>query len=217
MLKRLFVRFVYADHNDSPKVRKMLAGLLASGQRILNFGSGDTRLAGHVTNLDIAQGPNVDKVYDGRNIPFADGHFDVVIAQEVLEHVDDLEHSVCEIARVLGPGGRFYCQMPFILGYHSGPEDYRRFTLVGIQEFFARRSWKILEAGVTVGAAVAFYRIAVEFFAVLLSRPVPATYLGFKALFALLLFPVKWLDPFTRGGPHAHRVPGGVYVVVQKS
>jgi SAM-dependent methyltransferase len=216
MLGSNFVRHIYADHNDSPKVRAIIRDLLASNRKVLNFGSGDTRLGVSVTNLDLAPGPNVDVTYDGRDIPFDDGHFDAVIAQEVLEHVQDLEHSVAEIRRVLRDGGLLYCQLPFILGYHSGPEDYRRFTLVGLREYFSERSWRVVETGVTVGAAVALYRIAVEFFAVLSARLIPAAYRPTKALFALVLYPLKWLDPLTRGGPNAHRIPGGIYAIVQR-
>ncbi len=47
--------------------------------------------------------PIVD--YDGRNIPFPDGSFDVVFSSNVLEHVQDLAQLHGEIRRVLGPGG----------------------------------------------------------------------------------------------------------------
>lgn len=38
-------------------------------------------------------------------IPFADGHFDIVSSLNSLDHVDDLDASRAEIARVLRPGG----------------------------------------------------------------------------------------------------------------
>jgi SAM-dependent methyltransferase len=43
--------------------------------------------------------------YDGRCIPFADGYFQTVISNSVLEHVRDLEVILHEIQRVLKPGG----------------------------------------------------------------------------------------------------------------
>lgn len=45
--------------------------------------------------------------YDGRNIPFPDGYFDVIFSSNVLEHVIDLPYLQAEIKRVLRPGG--YC------------------------------------------------------------------------------------------------------------
>lgn len=44
-------------------------------------------------------------LYDGGRIPFPDGHFASVISNSVLEHVQDLDSAVEEIARVLQPGG----------------------------------------------------------------------------------------------------------------
>jgi 2-polyprenyl-6-hydroxyphenyl methylase/3-demethylubiquinone-9 3-methyltransferase len=42
---------------------------------------------------------------DARAIPLSDGCADVVVAGEVLEHVDDLEGVVAEVCRLLRPGG----------------------------------------------------------------------------------------------------------------
>jgi len=41
-----------------------------------------------------------------RDLPFGDGEFDCVSANSMLFDVDELERSLSEIARVLGPGGR---------------------------------------------------------------------------------------------------------------
>lgn len=43
--------------------------------------------------------------FDGSVVPFADGQFDLVFSYHVLEHVDDVERSVQDIARLLGSGG----------------------------------------------------------------------------------------------------------------
>ena len=43
----------------------------------------------------------------GESIPFNADNFDVVVCCDVLEHVADLEKTLCEVARVLKPGGMF--------------------------------------------------------------------------------------------------------------
>ncbi|MBV9278739.1 MAG: class I SAM-dependent methyltransferase [Chloroflexi bacterium] len=45
---------------------------------------------------------------NAQDIPVADAHFDVVIANHMLYHVPDRGKALAEIRRVLRPGGRFY-------------------------------------------------------------------------------------------------------------
>ena len=45
-------------------------------------------------------------------MPFADGHFDVVVSVSCLEFISDLSAAVGEIARVLAPGGAFIVVIP---------------------------------------------------------------------------------------------------------
>ena len=49
---------------------------------------------------------------DALNLPFDDGHFDRVIASEILEHVPDDRTAIAEIARVTKPGGRVAVTVP---------------------------------------------------------------------------------------------------------
>lgn len=43
----------------------------------------------------------------GERMPFADGSFSAIVCLDVLEHVDDWQATIAEIARVLAPGGVF--------------------------------------------------------------------------------------------------------------
>uniref|UniRef100_Q07VH4 Methyltransferase type 11 n=1 Tax=Rhodopseudomonas palustris (strain BisA53) TaxID=316055 RepID=Q07VH4_RHOP5 len=52
------------------------------------------------------------KVATPDRIPFDDGTFDIVITNQVLEHVRDLEITVSELARVLKIGGTLIASMP---------------------------------------------------------------------------------------------------------
>ena len=49
-----------------------------------------------------------DHLYDGKAFPFADGSFDSILCNQVLEHVFNPDEFLGEIARVLKPGGSFY-------------------------------------------------------------------------------------------------------------
>lgn len=49
------------------------------------------------------------QIINAEDIPYDDCSFDMVIANHMLYHVDDIEKALSEIYRVLKPGGYFYC------------------------------------------------------------------------------------------------------------
>jgi len=49
---------------------------------------------------------------EAERLPFASGTFDVVIAADLIEHVDDLEAHLAEVARVLRPRGVYLVKTP---------------------------------------------------------------------------------------------------------
>jgi SAM-dependent methyltransferase len=51
--------------------------------------------------------------------PFDDGSFDVVHANQVIEHVKRLDHFVAEVARVLRPGGRAVICTENLASWHN--------------------------------------------------------------------------------------------------
>lgn len=195
-LSARFVGLIYADQNLSRAVRRTLSRLInsLSGDAVaLNIGAGQTNYA-KVTNLEICDGPHIDIVGHGSRLPFRNGTVDLVIAQEVLEHVADFPSLVSEIHRVLKPGGIFYCQVPFQIGFHPGPADYWRFSRQGLEHLFSAPLWKREALEISLGHGSGFYRIHVEFWAVSCSCISQRLYRPAKALAALLGYPLKVFD-----------------------
>ncbi len=66
---------------------------------------------------------------DANNLPFDEQHFDVVISLDFLEHVDQPEHIISEISKVLKPGGLFF--------YHTFSKNWLSYLVVikGIEWF----------------------------------------------------------------------------------
>ena len=213
------VKKIYGDHNSSPNVQaaiKRLFLLLPDMFVGLNVGAGKTNLHPNLKNLELQPGSNIDYVGSVIKIPCSKNYFDVVIAQEVLEHVESPPLAVAEIYRVLKVGGYIYLQLPFIIGFHPCPKDFWRFTHQGIMELLDPTKFKIIETGISVGPAVGFYRILVEFMSLFLSLGIGFLYKPAKLISAIIFWPIKLLDGLLIRTSQADRISGGYFIIGQK-
>lgn len=74
--------------------------------KILHLGCGQNKRDGAI-GVDVRAFPGVDTVHDLNQIPypFGDLEFDGIIAEHILEHLDNLVLVMEEIYRLLKPGG----------------------------------------------------------------------------------------------------------------
>lgn len=88
---------------------------------------------------------NVDLVIDVRSMPqIRDNSFDCIFCSGVLEHVDDYQAGLKEIARILRQNGILLLGLPFRQAIHMAPNDYWRFTEHGLR-YMLRDNYEILE------------------------------------------------------------------------
>lgn len=124
---------------------KKFAQTNGSGKRILDVGCGnkpyqDLFIESQYTGIDIEGGGHVDEAkqvdryFDGVQIPFPDNCFDMVICTQVLEHSTDPERLVKEMHRVLTPNGVLFVTVPFVWGEHEQPFDFRRYSSFGLRK-----------------------------------------------------------------------------------
>ena len=218
-LQRLIVNKVYAAQKKSPQISRCLSRLfteLDAGNWGLNLGSGTTRHHPQLINLDIQDSANVDVLNLGTELPFKNDSLDLVISQEVLEHIDDPWHTISEVYRVLRPGGKFYCQVPFVIGFHPGPCDYWRFSRQALEHLFNNQHWEMETLELSLGHGSGFYRILVEFLAVTASTISQRLYRPAKGLAALACYPFQWFDYLTPFSAEKDRIPGGYLCVAVK-
>ena len=82
------------------------------GVEAFSFGSG-TRIKEELQRKSLL-GIRI-KELEGMAIPFPDQHFEMVVSNQVFEHVVELDETLKEIGRVLRPGGRLLCLFPSLL------------------------------------------------------------------------------------------------------
>jgi SAM-dependent methyltransferase len=93
----------------------------------------------NVVNLEIVDYETTDVLGVGEALPFTDNAFDAVLSLSVLEHVRDPFACAAEIARVLKPGGKLICCVPFLQPLHGYPHHYYNMSGQGLRALFERR------------------------------------------------------------------------------
>jgi hypothetical protein len=122
------------DGNVKQMIRDFPTGL------ILDCGAGRRPVYyDNVVNYEIVDYDTTDILGVGERLPFKDDSFDGVVSVAVLEHVRDPFACAAEIARVLRPGGRLFCVVPFLQPEHGYPRHYYNMAPQGLRALFERR------------------------------------------------------------------------------
>lgn len=78
-------------------------------------------------------------------LPFPDGRFDLIIATDVIEHLDDDRRALAELRRVAAPGGRVIITVPayrWLWSHHDESHHHkRRYTLRGLRGPMEASGW----------------------------------------------------------------------------
>jgi SAM-dependent methyltransferase len=219
VIAQALVRLFYARQNRTHAVGDLIQKTISDlkdGSVMVSFGSGNERIASSIINLDVFDGPNVDIVGDGSCLPFRQETVDLVIAQEVFEHLASPSEVIDQVFRVLKTGGFFIFQVPFLIGYHPDPFDYWRFSRDAFDVLFPSCKWKVLERRISVGHGTALQRVLVEFVAVTFSIFGNSVYKITKGISAIVFSPLVLFDLLTPWLAQPDRIPGGYILLLQK-
>ena len=140
---------------------------LPRGIKIIDIGSGPRKLRDDVTCVDIQKFDNVDVVADAAALPFENESIDAAICDNVLEHVRDPKKVVAEMLRVLKKGGLVYVAIPFVIPYHSSPDDFYRWSEAGLRELL--KDFDEQELKIQFGPSAAMTMVFAEWFGLLVS------------------------------------------------
>jgi len=114
----------------------------------------DIEQSGHSHKLS-----EVDVYYDGKNIPFADGHFDSVFCSEVFEHVFELDLIIKEINRVMKNDGKILITVPFAWNDHEVPYDFGRYSSFGLTYLLEKHGFKVIKISKTTSFTESIFQL----------------------------------------------------------
>ena len=84
--------------------------------------------------VDPVDNPRAELKGSVEDLPVADGSFDVVLCNQVLEHCDNPARAVSELHRATASGGRLLLSTHGVQVYHPSPVDYWRWTHAGLEK-----------------------------------------------------------------------------------
>lgn len=210
--------FTYQPHAVAHRV-----AMEHEGQVVVDLGAGGRRIVPWVQTVDFAELPGTDHVCDfvkGRT-PFADGSVDLVIATGVLEHVEDDRAFLAEVRRILKRGGLVHIEIPFLQQYHDDPIDCRRYTEPGLARLLTQHGFRPTAGGVHIGPTVTMLTLTSYYLDLLFGgrRGTVGRVMGNVAFhgFALVAWPLRYLDRWLIRRPNAHRLAFGVYCTAAKA
>lgn len=72
---------------------------------------------------------------------------DLVLCEQVLEHVVDPVTAVRTLLRLTRPGGHLIVSTPFMIRIHASPDDYWRFTPKGLRVLLGHCGFEVVDLG----------------------------------------------------------------------
>lgn len=124
------------------EVKKFIESLDCSRLDVLEI-SGKREDAFNFRSYRVADYPE----YDVCAGPLASESFDLVIAEQVFEHIKHPNRAAVHVFQMLRPGGVFVITTPFLVKVHPAPLDCFRWTQDGIRILLETAGFSVLKTG----------------------------------------------------------------------
>jgi SAM-dependent methyltransferase len=138
--------------------------------------------------------------------------FQRIECDAVLEHVRNPRQVMCEIRRVLAPGGYVHLVTPVCHPFHAYPRDFRRFTIDGLKELAG--DLVVVAEGWRTGPTATILVLVLEYVKSLL--PFRAWRVAAHFVCGWLLFPLRYLDLLLWRSAGGQRIGNHCYVWFRK-
>ena len=157
------LRILKTDLWDEAKNTRILAWASRQGARAYGVDISEPTLRQARIAFDTPPASTLrSAVGDVRDLPFCDGSFDAIYSMGTIEHFDDTEGAVREIARVLAPGGRAIVGVPNRHDLFLRPPFVAALQAIGLygygfEKSYSRRALRLMleRAGLEVVAETA--------------------------------------------------------------
>jgi SAM-dependent methyltransferase len=185
-------------------------GSAADAKTIRSLGAG-SRI--EVVHLEVCGRTAVDISCDPGRLPLCDGVADAVVVRRRLHRSLHAPALAREAVRVLRTGGVIYAEEPFAIGVQHGPDDFYRYTHLGLRGQFLE--CEELASGVAEGVGVAMASAWRQVLWSLARSP----YIGFvlATIASFTSFFWKYLDRIIRSRPRAIDGAASVYFLGRKN
>lgn len=145
-------RYVHLTHLRDATLRT-LEQLTTSNKNLLliDFGCGNMPyraviepMVGKYEGVDLDMNPKAEHHigFDSKTT-LPDNYCDIILSNQVLEHVDSPGGYLQEALRILKPGGYIICTTHGYWFYHPTPNDYWRWTSAGLRKTIEDEGFKV--------------------------------------------------------------------------
>ena len=186
-------KFISGEYAPVDHLKEFMARA-KPGSRIVDIGSGSSRVREDIFTIDLFAFPEVDALADAASLPFMDNSIDFFILDTILEHVPQPQKIIDEIRRCLKPGGEVICITTFIFPFHGYPTHYFNFTRDGLAFIF--RDFSSARIAVNMGPTSGLVNLVSEYFTVAIAGRRHLLYTLCKGVFLIPIFLFKYLDVF---------------------
>jgi SAM-dependent methyltransferase len=102
----------------------------------IEFGGSNGVVQKMLPEISYEVAPNFPEVDLQDLSTYADHSYNIVVIDNILEHVAEPRKAISEIYRILKNDGICICLTPFLVKPHGYPDDYWRFTESGLRKMF---------------------------------------------------------------------------------